>query len=92
MIDEVVKTGLAAKSLSLLEERIYTVDPVQCKRFGKLSGKSLEIAVAGIIRHLRSCEKMDVMPDSGAIREIIDDAKNEQAYFTFDVPSYKKAA
>ena len=34
----------------------------------------MAIASEGVIRHLRSCERMEVRPDTSAIREIIDDA------------------
>lgn len=57
-----------------LSERILQIDHVQARRFAKLSGASLEIAQEGIIRHLKACARMDVSPDSSAVREIIDDA------------------
>jgi hypothetical protein len=39
-------------------------------------GVAAEIATEGIIRHLRACDRMDVNPDTSAVREIIDDALN----------------
>ncbi len=60
----------------LLNDRIQRIDHIQARRFSKLSGLALEIATAGIIRHLRACDKMDVNPDASAVREIIDDALN----------------
>ncbi len=52
------------------------IDHIQARRYSKLSGEALEIATAGILRHLKACEKMDVNPDASAVREIIDDALN----------------
>jgi hypothetical protein len=59
-----------------LNERILRIDHIQARRYSKLTGEALEIATAGILRHLRACEKMDVNPDASAVREIIDDALN----------------
>lgn len=69
------------KQMTLLD-RILMIDHVQARRFNKLKGKPLEIATAGIIRHLRACSKMDVSPDYSALREIIDDAQNERSVFS----------
>jgi hypothetical protein len=52
------------------------IDHIQARRYSKLSGVTLQIATEGIIRHLRACERMDVNPDTSAVREIIDDALN----------------
>lgn len=57
-----------------LHERILRIDHIQARRFSKLSGPALEIATEGIIRHLKACDRMDVNPDTSAVREIIDDA------------------
>jgi hypothetical protein len=59
-----------------LEERILRIDHIQARRFSKLGGAALDIARQGIMRHLRACDRMDVNPDSSAVREIIDDALN----------------
>ncbi len=59
-----------------LEERILKIDHIQARRFSKLTGVALEIASEGIMRHLRACDRMDVNPDTSAVREIIDDALN----------------
>lgn len=64
-----------------LGERIYQIDPVQGKRFARLEGDAREIAVEGIIRHLKACLKLDVQPDYSAIREIIDDALTGKKIF-----------
>jgi hypothetical protein len=42
---------------------------------------ALEIATEGILRHLRACDRMDVNPDTSAVREIIDDALNGRRVF-----------
>ena len=59
-----------------LNERILRIDHIQARRFSKLSGPALDIATEGIMRHLRACDRMDVNPDTSAVREIIDDALN----------------
>lgn len=64
-----------------LEERILRIDHIQARRFSKLSGTAMEIAKEGIMRHLRACDRMDVNPDSSAVREIIDDALNGRRVF-----------
>jgi len=64
-----------------LSERLLRIDHIQARRFSKLSGSSLEIATEGIIRHLRACDRMDVNPDTSAVREIIDDALNGRRVF-----------
>jgi hypothetical protein len=64
-----------------LEERILKIDHIQARRFSKLNGTTLEIATEGILRHLRACDRMDVNPDSSAVREIIDDALNGRRVF-----------
>ncbi len=65
-----------------LQDRILQIDHTQARRFVKLSGVTLEIASEGIIRHLKACARMDVDPDSSAIREIIDDALNGRRIYT----------
>ncbi|MEA2173029.1 MAG: hypothetical protein QOD00_621 [Blastocatellia bacterium] len=64
-----------------LEERILKIDHIQARRFSKLNGTALDIATEGIMRHLRACDRMDVNPDSSAVREIIDDALNGRRVF-----------
>lgn len=59
-----------------LDERLLRIDHIQARRFSKLSGPALDIATEGIMRHLRACDRMDVNPDTSAVREIIDDALN----------------
>jgi len=59
-----------------LDERLLKIDHIQARRFSKLSGPALDIATEGIMRHLRACDRMDVNPDTSAVREIIDDALN----------------
>lgn len=64
-----------------LNERLLRIDHIQARRFSKLSGAALDIATEGIIRHLRACDRMDVNPDTSAVREIIDDALNGRRVF-----------
>lgn len=64
-----------------LDERLLKIDHIQARRFSKLSGPPLEIATEGIMRHLRACDRMDVNPDTSAVREIIDDALNGRRVF-----------
>ena len=59
-----------------LDERLLRIDHIQARRFSKLSGPALDIATEGIMHHLRACDRMDVNPDTSAVREIIDDALN----------------
>lgn len=59
-----------------LDERILRIDHIQARRYSKLVGVAYEIATQGILRHLRACDRMDVNPDTSAVREIIDDALN----------------
>lgn len=75
-----------------LAQRIYQIDPIQGKRFSKLSGDALEIATAGIIRHLRACNRMDVPYDVSAIREILDDAGCGRRVFAVTNDDHKSAA
>lgn len=64
-----------------LHDRLLRIDHIQARRFTKLSGGALQIATEGIIRHLRACDRMDVNPDTSAVREIIDDALNGRRVF-----------
>ena len=64
-----------------LNERILRIDHIQARRFSKLGGTALDIATEGILRHLRACDRMDVNPDTSAVREIIDDALNGRRVF-----------
>ena len=53
---------------------MLAIDRIQGRRFDRLTGGALAIASEGVIRRLRSCERLDVRPDTSAVREIIDDA------------------
>ena len=64
-----------------LDERLLRIDHIQARRYSKLTGVALEIATEGIIRHLRACDRMDVNPETSAVREIIDDALNGRRVF-----------
>jgi hypothetical protein len=64
-----------------LDERILRIDHIQARRYSKLGGVTREIATQGILRHLRACDRMDVNPDTSAVREIIDDALNGRRVF-----------
>ena len=64
-----------------LDERILRIDHIQARRYSKLVGGTREIATQGILRHLRACDRMDVNPDTSAVREIIDDALNGRRVF-----------
>jgi hypothetical protein len=57
------------------------IDHIQARRFSKLTGVAFEIATEGIIRHLKACDRMDVNPETSAVREIIDDALNGRRVF-----------
>ena len=72
---------MAAAKQMTMHDRIVQIDHIQARRFGKLSGDTLDIATEGIIRHLRACARMDVNPDASAVREIIDDALNGRRVF-----------
>jgi hypothetical protein len=74
-----------------LDERILRIDHIQARRYSKLSGVALEIATEGIIRHLRACDRMDVNPDTSAVREIIDDALNGRRVFA-EAAEHSRAA
>ncbi|HEX3095934.1 MAG TPA: hypothetical protein VHQ20_02325 [Patescibacteria group bacterium] len=63
-----------ANSVMTLSERVLQVDHIQARRFNNLDEDTMAIAAEGIIRHLRACARMEVIPDGSAIREIIDDA------------------
>lgn len=64
-----------------LNERLMRIDHIQARRFSKLNGVALEIATEGIVRHLKACDRMDVNPETSAVREIIDDALNGRRVF-----------
>lgn len=64
-----------------LKERIYQIDPIQARKFEKLSGAALEIASEGIIRHLKACARMEVLPEPSSLREIIEDANMGRRIF-----------
>jgi hypothetical protein len=75
-----------------LQERILKIDHIQARRFTKLNGPALEIATEGIVRHLRACDRMDVNPDTSAVREIIDDALNGRRVFAEVSDDARRAA
>lgn len=64
-----------------LDERLLRIDHIQARRYSKLTGVAQQIATEGIVRHLRACDRMDVNPDTSAVREIIDDAINGRRVF-----------
>ena len=64
-----------------LDERLLRIDHIQARRYSKLMGTALDIATEGILRHLGACDRMDVNPDTSAVREIIDDALNGRRVF-----------
>ena len=64
-----------------LNERLLRIDHIQARRYSKLGGFALEIATEGIVRHLKACDRMDVNPETSAVREIIDDALNGRRVF-----------
>ena len=64
-----------------LDERLLRIDHIQARRYSKLTGVAMGIATEGIVRHLRACDRMDVNPDTSAVREIIDDALNGRRVF-----------
>ncbi len=64
-----------------LDERLLRIDHIQARRYSKLTGVAEQIATEGIVRHLRACDRMDVNPDTSAVREIIDDAINGRRVF-----------
>lgn len=75
-----------------LDERLQRIDHIQARRFSKLVGTALSIATEGIMRHLRACDRMDVNPDTSAVREIIDDALNGRRVFAETVADESRAA
>jgi len=75
-----------------LDERILRIDHIQARRYSKLGGVALEIATQGILRHLRACDRMDVNPDTSAVREIIDDALNGRRVFAETAEQETQAA
>ncbi|HZE70826.1 MAG TPA: hypothetical protein VE135_15055 [Pyrinomonadaceae bacterium] len=74
-----------------LDERLLRIDHIQARRYSKLTGVALEIATQGIVRHLRACDRMDVNPDTSAVREIIDDALNGRRVFA-EIHEHPRAA
>lgn len=75
-----------------LNERILRIDHIQARRYSKLGGVALDIATEGILRHLRACDRMDVNPDTSAVREIIDDALNGRRVFAETSDDRQRAA
>jgi hypothetical protein len=71
----------ATMKLNYIDDRLKDIDHIQARRFSKLVGAAQEIAMEGILRHLRACDRMDVNPDVAAVREIIDDALNGRRVF-----------
>jgi hypothetical protein len=74
-----------------LDERILRIDHIQARRYSKLSGVAFEIATQGILRHIRACDRMDVNPDTSAVREIIDDALNGRRVFAETTEHHRAA-
>ncbi len=74
-----------------LSERLLRIDHIQARRYSKLNGGTLEIATEGIIRHLKACDRMDVNPETSAVREIIDDAINGRRVFAETEPQTRAA-
>jgi hypothetical protein len=74
-----------------LNERLLRIDHIQARRYSKLMGTPLDIATEGILRHLGACDRMDVNPDTSAVREIIDDALNGRRVFA-ETSEHIKAA
>ena len=75
-----------------LNERLLRIDHIQARRYSKLGGAALEIATEGIVRHLKACDRMDVNPDTSAVREIIDDALNGRLVFAESTEHQTRAA
>ena len=75
-----------------LNERLLRIDHIQARRYSKLTGISLEIATEGIVRHLKACDRMDVNPETSAVREIIDDALNGRRVFAETGEQHPRAA
>lgn len=65
------------------------ISSFQAARYEKLTGETLDIAKAGILRHLRACARNKCVPGADAIREIIDDAQN--GIKVFDVADHDEA-
>jgi hypothetical protein len=74
-----------------LNERLLRIDHIQARRYSKLNGIALEIATEGIVRHLKACDRMDVNPETSAVREIIDDALNGRRVYA-ESPEHTRAA
>ena len=66
-------------------ERLILHDLILARRFNKLHGAALEIAVEGILRHMKACERMDMLFDMGAVREIIEDAVQGRKIYAMEV-------
>ncbi len=79
------------KDLATVHTRLGRIDHIQARRFSKLSGAAQDIAVEGIMRHLRACDRMDVNPDVAAVREIIDDALNGRRVYAEQVNDVRAA-
>ncbi len=75
-----------------LNERLMRIDHIQARRFSKLNGVALDIATEGIVRHLKACDRMDVNPETSAVREIIDDALNGRRVFAETKEQHTRAA
>jgi hypothetical protein len=74
-----------------LNERLLRIDHIQARRYSKLTGVALNIATEGIVRHLRACDRMDVNPETSAVREIIDDALNGRRVFAETAEHHRAA-
>jgi hypothetical protein len=75
-----------------IHDRLLRIDHIQARRYSKLTSTALHIATEGIIRHLRACDRMDVNPDTSAVREIIDDALNGRRVFAETANDNRRAA
>ena len=64
-----------------LDERILRIDHIQAQTLFETERRGSGDCTEGIVRHLRACDRMDVNPDTSAVREIIDDALNGRRVF-----------
>ncbi len=71
---------LKAMSIAQLGEYLFEIDAIQARRFRKLADEVREIAFDPILNHLLACQKMDVLPQKDAVREVIDDAQNGRSF------------
>lgn len=55
-------------------QRVTALCHIQGRRLDQLRGPYRRLADAGIMRHFRACDRLDVPICAAAMREIIDDA------------------